>query len=152
MVKVCTKCGQKKPLSGFHKNRQQKSGLSPSCKHCKLETNKLWSEKNKDLKSAYNREYIKGWSKINKDLRASNEAKRRSSKIRATPVWLTKEHLDSINNFYWLAKDLKAVTGDEYHIDHIVPLKGKNICGLHVPWNLQVLPADLNIKKGNRFV
>ena len=51
---------------------------------------------------------------------------------------------------YWLASDLFKVTGEEYHVDHIVPLVGVDVCGLHVPWNLQVLPSDLNLKKGNK--
>ena len=78
-------------------------------------------------------------------------AKYRAQKLKATPKWLTKLHHEDINNFYWLSKDLTAVSGEDYHVDHIVPLKGKNICGLHVPWNLQILPADINLSKGNRY-
>ena len=54
-------------------------------------------------------------------------------------------------SFYWLAQDLNKVTEGNYHVDHIIPLQGDGVCGLHVPWNLQVLPADVNIAKGNKF-
>ena len=81
-----------------------------------------------------------------KSARCAHQAKRRKRYIN-----LSDKHKDEIQNFYWLAQDLRAVTGEQYHVDHIVPLNGKNICGLHVPWNLQVLPADINLSKGNRY-
>jgi hypothetical protein len=80
----------------------------------------------------------------------ARNTKRQGLKINATPNWLTEEHNNEIQQFYWLAKDLQAITGETYHVDHIVPLKGENVCGLHVPWNLQVLPADINLSKGNK--
>jgi hypothetical protein len=87
----------------------------------------------------------------NLDKFAAKEAKRRSKKLSATPPWLTKEDFAEMENFYWLAKDLEVVSGQQYHVDHIVPLQGKNVCGLHVPWNLQVLPSDINLSKQNKF-
>jgi hypothetical protein len=73
-----------------------------------------------------------------------------ASKKSATPNWLDDSMEESIQDIYWLADDLRKVSPDNYHVDHMVPLQGKNICGLHVPWNLQVLPADLNISKKNK--
>jgi len=74
------------------------------------------------------------------------------SKSNGTPPWLTETHKKEIENFYWLSKDLECITGEKYHVDHIMPIRGENICGLHVPWNLQVLPSDINIKKSNRLL
>jgi hypothetical protein len=86
-----------------------------------------------------------------KVLNCSKAARRRASKLSATPAWLCEEHKQKIDYFYWLARDLTTVSGETYHVDHIVPLKGKSVCGLHVPWNLQILPADINLSKSNKF-
>lgn len=90
-------------------------------------------------------------TQAHKALNRRKEAKRRASKLKATPPWLSEEHKKQIDGVYWLAQDLRSVTGEAYHVDHITPLKGKNVCGLHVPWNLQVLPADINLSKSNKF-
>lgn len=91
------------------------------------------------------------YRKSNLDKFAAKEAKRRSRKLNATPPWLTEVHFKEIENFYWLAKDLETITGQTYHVDHIVPLQGRTVCGLHVPWNLQVLPSDVNLSKSNKL-
>ena len=66
----------------------------------------------------------------------------------ATPSWLDANLFAPI--FEEARKRRKA--GEDVHIDHIVPLAGKTVCGLHVPWNLQIIPAQENRAKGNRFV
>ena len=63
----------------------------------------------------------------------------------ATPQWLTREQLAQIASVYQQAVE-SGLT-----VDHIVPLKGKSVRGLHVPWNLQLLPGSLNYSKNNRF-
>ena len=85
-------------------------------------------------------------------LRATAENRRRASKLKATPNWLSTDYLKEIEYMYWLCSDLNMVTECKYHVDHIVPLKGKTVCGLHVPWNLQVLPEDINLKKNNKLL
>ena len=167
MTKVCFSCKVEKSSVSFNKNGARKDGLHSYCKVC------VALKRNKDNEQRYyseNKEKYRGnllrWQRTNRDkTRASSRkyyddnrseevarsAEKRVKRNLARPASLTKEQSDEIKNFYWLARDLKAVTGEEYHVDHIVPLNGKTICGLHVPWNLQVLPADINLSKGNRY-
>lgn len=106
-----------------------------------------WRQENPD----YMKKYLTNYYIKNKPRYFAYAASRRAQKNKATPDWLTDTQLNEIQQFYWLAQDLKLVTGECYHVDHIVPLKGENVCGLHVPWNLQVLPADINLSKGNKY-
>lgn len=76
---------------------------------------------------------------------------RKAQVKKATPSWLTEDQKKEISRLHWLTRDLEVVTGEKYQVDHIVPLQGKEVCGLHVPWNLQILPSDINLSKGNRF-
>lgn len=78
-------------------------------------------------------------------------ASRRAKKLLATPIWLTIEQLVEISALYLKAKILSKNTGIKHHVDHIAPLQGKNVRGLHVPWNLQILTAEENIRKSNKF-
>jgi hypothetical protein len=88
----------------------------------------------------------------NHDEYIANSAKRRAAKLQRTPSWLTKEHLLEIREFYSLCKELQWLSdpSDPLTIDHIIPLQGDNVSGLHVPWNLQILPRSLNCSKGNK--
>ena len=156
-TKVCKTCNQGLPLTSFHKAKQGKFGVRSSCKDCELSKQSVRRncDEIKAKVSVYNKSYPKdkksaaqkAWAKNNYDRVLSYNASRRQLSKRATFSGYEKE----IAEFYWLARDLKAITGEDYHVDHIVPLRGKNICGLHVPWNLQVLPSDLNLSKGNTF-
>lgn len=80
-----------------------------------------------------------------------SEGKRRAIKANGTLSWLTADHRREMAETYRKARSLTGETGIVHHVDHIEPLKGKNSCGLHVPWNLQILTAEENLKKGNRL-
>jgi hypothetical protein len=84
--------------------------------------------------------------------RAELVRKRHADKLNATPKWLTPEHKSQIADIYEQAALAAQLTGVPHHVDHIEPLRGKDRIGLHVPWNLQILPAADNISKGNRPV
>jgi 5-methylcytosine-specific restriction endonuclease McrA len=91
------------------------------------------------------------WSDANPDYVASNCAKRRSKKLKATPCWLTPDDFWMMREAYKLAKLRAKITGGRWEVDHIVPLLGENVSGLHVPWNLQVILEWENKSKGNKW-
>jgi hypothetical protein len=108
---------------------------------------KEWAHKNPEKIKEIRRKYVDK----NKEKARARLAKRRSLKIKATPSWLTEEQLSDIKLAYEVAVELEKKTGIKYHVDHIVPLRGKNVCGLHVPWNLQAIPAEENLRKSNKL-
>lgn len=89
--------------------------------------------------------------KNNLPLFAANQAKRRAAKIERTPVWLTQDDLWLMTQAYDIASVRTKLFGFVWHVDHIVPLQGDAVSGLHVPWNLQVIPGRDNIAKNNTF-
>ena len=84
-------------------------------------------------------------------VRADTSVRKRRHR-EATPKWLTKEERLQMRELYVQARKLTAVTGERYVVDHIVPLRGESVCGLHVPWNLRVITQDENLKKSNKLV
>jgi 5-methylcytosine-specific restriction endonuclease McrA len=84
-------------------------------------------------------------------VRADTSVRKRRHR-EATPAWLTKEERLQMRELYVQARKLTAVTGERYVVDHIVPLRGESVCGLHVPWNLRVITQDENLKKSNKLV
>lgn len=91
------------------------------------------------------------WRSQNKDKSNALYALRRARKNNATPSWLTKEDRELIVELYTICQMFKLYTGNEYHVDHIIPLINKNVCGLHIPSNLRVVPAFDNLSKNNKF-
>lgn len=91
------------------------------------------------------------WSRNNPDKVARKASERRARTFRAMPHWLTDADRAAIAAKFTEAKRLSRETGIKHHVDHEVPLKGKTVSGLHVPWNLQVIPASENHRKWNKF-
>ena len=114
------------------------------------EENKANRKKNMQNFIDKNPDYFKDYMKNNWYKYLEYASRRRWIKENAT-LKLTEDQIQQMRDMYWLAKDLNAVSGEIYEVDHIIPLRGKDICGLHVPWNLQILPRDLNRSKNNRY-
>jgi len=77
-------------------------------------------------------------------------ARRKSAKLRRTPQWVGSEERWLIQEAYELALLRTKMFGFPWHVDHIIPLQGKLVSGLHAPINLRVVPAVVNLKKGNQ--
>lgn len=99
----------------------------------------------KNLAAARQRD--RDWAKSNPALNRAKAARCR----RQRPPCLTKEDLRSIAFAYQCCVMWSSATGVLHHVDHVIPLRGKLVSGLHVPWNLRILPAKENLKKGNRL-
>jgi len=106
------------------------------------------AQREKQKKNAYQRV----WAQRNKPTVRLNTNVRRKRHRQATPKWLSSEQRAQIRALYQAAAALTKGTGVPHEIDHVVPLAGDNVCGLHVPWNLQVVPMPLNRRKSNRVV
>jgi len=112
-----------------------------------LERNRQYYEQNKSEILSHKKQY-----KIENRARYTALGRlRETKKTHRTPPWLTVEQQQQIQKIYQDACKKTKANGIEYHVDHIVPLCGKNVSGLHVPWNLQILTAADNLKKHNKF-
>jgi Na+-translocating ferredoxin:NAD+ oxidoreductase RnfC subunit len=98
------------------------------------------------------RKYKKVWKTKNKAWVAANVASRKRHIRQATPKWLTEAQKIQIRSFYEEAERLKSETGVDYEVDHIVPLRGGIVSGLHVPWNLRVITAAENQLKNRKLL
>ena len=98
------------------------------------------------------RQYRNAWKENNKtQVRADTKARRRKHRL-ATPIWLTRQQKSEIRQLYQIAITMTKTTGEQYVVDHIVPLRSEVVCGLHVPWNLRVIPRQENLLKSNKLV
>jgi len=98
------------------------------------------------------REYRDAWKENNKtQVRADTKARRRKHR-EATPLWLTRKQKSEIRQLYQIAITMTQTTGEQYVVDHIVPLRSDVVCGLHVPWNLRVITQEENLKKSNKLL
>lgn len=95
------------------------------------------------------REYQEAWKQRNLDkVRADTKARRRKHR-QATPHWLTARQKAEIRELYRIAIHTTRITGEQYVVDHICPLRAETSCGLHVPWNLRVITQTENLTKSN---
>jgi len=174
--KTCARCKVEKLAATFYRDKRTKrDGLMGSCKECHNSRVVNWQNSNRDKVRAAvlarhrnnvdgDRVALKAWRAANPERtkqqwvrsRARNgtaiyarNAARTEQQRRATPAWANKFFIEEA---YELARLRTKVTGFKWHVDHVIPLKGKNVCGLHVETNFAVIPAAVNVRKQASFL
>ena len=132
-MKHCYKCKEVKAKTEFYKDRSKHDGLEAICKVCTKAKNAKWAKENPEKAYA-------------KSLRRDKQHAICFAKWDRELTELVTLEASS------LLRLRKEATGISWHTDHIVPKKGKTVCGLHVWNNLQVIPASVNIRKGNKWL
>lgn len=162
-VKDCTCCGSSKPLDEFHKGNGR-MGRKSACKDCsladrkkyyqahkesELERQRAWLQKNQDKM----RECGKVWRKSNRGKLNYLNSLRRGRLRRTTKYSAYPKDLEAllVKRIYAEAARITEETGQQMHVDHIIPVRGAKVCGFHIYENLQILPAKENQAKGGSF-
>lgn len=166
MAKItCTSCKEEKYIDCFHKGERR-------CKPCRKEKaakyylsnrerilkrtasyNKANPEVSRKAMTKYrknNPNKDKEWKDNNRDKIRMYWQKRYAAKKNSVPSWLDEDDNFLLQEIYDLCEMRNRMTNEVWEVDHIVPLQGKGVCGLHVPWNLQVLTREQNRLKGNK--
>ena len=166
-MKYCPLCEKQLPLDSFYRHKLTKDGRNTYCKSCtKVKSsvyqkenksavnkkNRIWQRANRKKTASYLRKYRAnnpGFSyECNKRhmerypwKNAFDCMKRHTGKIKRTPPYAD---MDAIKFFY-------ECCPKGCHVDHVIPLRGRNISGFHIETNLQWLPAEQNISKSNSW-
>lgn len=162
-MKTCTKCCRSLPLIDFHLDKSRSDGYRNVCKKCITSYMKSYYAANRDRVMAKVLKWIgenrdrhnakcSRWAKLNGGKVNARTARRYASKTRATPIWVRND-IDSqwlINEIYELAHLRTKMTNIKWEVDHAIPLRGADVCGLHTPFNLRVVPMALNRRKSNK--
>ncbi len=121
------------PLSEFPTNKRKPDGHQTYCKACARRYDKVWRVQDRKKHPEKYQHYQRAYEE---------------QRFLATPPWVEKLQILAL---YEQARTLTKETGIKYQVDHVVPLKGKHISGLHCLSNLQIITKDKNLKKSNKF-
>lgn len=174
-VRACTRCGS--TANEFGKCSKVSDGKASTCKACQREVFRLkyasderlrlrskqsaadWARANPGASRAKVRKYQasnpeavrasqRRYRDANRSAVYAKNAVRAYAQKKAVPGWANRQAMREI---YRHAKQLTKETGTKFVVDHVVPLRGEFVCGLHVETNLQIMSAEANLRKSNRY-
>ena len=151
----CYECNKMHGRNNMAKVRVNRADELKARKKAEYHRNK---ERNKPKRKQYNianadklRARARRYAKENPESFRERNATRRARTRNATPPWLTKEMRAEIKVLHAEANALKAKFGVTFDVDHIVPLDGRHVSGLHVPWNMRVITQAENRSRPKVF-
>ena len=147
----CTLCNKKKQVNDFYL-RESGSINEYKCKCCLLDKRKNHYNTNYELVRECNRKAVSSFQKRNPEKNCEKTARYNANKKNRIPSWLSKDDLSKIRSIYKMCRLISQKTGIRHEVDHVIPINGKDVSGLHVPWNLQIITKEDNIKKSNKIV
>jgi 5-methylcytosine-specific restriction endonuclease McrA len=166
-MKTCTKCGFTGKYESFYKQAiNSKDGYQSHCKTCDNARKTAWKKANPQAAKIHSKiadanKYLKNrqviakrnlkWKKQNPAKMLAIDAKRRAAMLQRVPNWLTETDIIAIECKYSVCAMLNKFGVQKWHVDHIIPLQGKSVSGLHVPTNLQVITEAANLAKSNIY-
>ena len=173
-MKTCTKCGECKPLTEFPRSVKGKDGYRERCRPCHNEDNRAYKQRNADKIAAARRrlyeetkdrvlmqsrawyeankqrkaETTKRWAQANRNARSHTARQYQLRRLKAVPPWADQSKIDAL---YAEAKALRDL-GIDAEVDHIIPLRGRTVSGLHWHGNLKLILAEDNRRKSNKLL
>jgi hypothetical protein len=181
-ITQCKDCVNERSAQWYAQNKERHLANSKAWfdanKDRKQATIKAWSKANKEKRSqeaakryeenkdailASNRQKYhanlenerarsSAYAKAHREEHNARVRKYRESRIERTPAWTNESDKLRMKCYYQVAKMRTRETGETWSVDHIVPLQGENVSGLHVSWNLQVITKRENVAKGNKLI
>lgn len=157
-MKTCSKCKQTKPVTEFYRKQDSRDGRAPYCRECVKRAASEYLKADRAAAAAR----VQDWRQRNPERAAKHRATffqahrawiyseraARRQRMRARVPWFDQK---LVRSYYRMAQALRR-QGIDVHVDHIVPLKAKDACGLHVQTNLALAYGVENLRKGTRVI
>jgi hypothetical protein len=148
-MRTCKSCQETKDYKEFVKEPRNPQGVGYKCLSCERKR----SAERRKANPEYDRKFKRSWKERNKGKVLADWSEYRAAKLKANAAWADKKYIEDLYTNCREAETVFAEAGIDikFHVDHIIPLRNKIVCGLHTEHNLQILTAKENAAKSNYY-